>query len=405
MIDIFVISKITQYRYYVIAITDVRSLGLSTKWRTLMIKKTMKVRENTFRKLEDPFENGAAKKYVFYVKVDDVAEGIPMATNPRDQKLTSGVATAIKESLLSNDGYFHLKNRGIVLSAESVHYNNKEKIATIIFSDELSHGNIDGGHTYKIVCEHKGENLEQYVQFEVMTGVEDIIENLAEARNTSVQVDAKSMAELAEKFDPIKEGLEGMPFFKRIAFKQNQISVDDETGKKNKMIDAREIVAIISMFNISLYDALHHPIDVLGMKGKSRVINVPDDRKEFWKENIGILRNPVIRKFVLREDIKLEKKAGISALCEYSLLSDNAYPTYAVTKKKLKASGVKMEKQASVSEDIGCVVLELGYFIDFFGKGLQDPLSVALSLTREEQEERVKISVNEMLEEYVWSKD
>lgn len=84
MIDIFVISKITQYRYYVIAITDVRSLGLSTKWRTLMIKKTMKVRENTFRKLEDPFENGAAKKYVFYVKVDDVAEGIPMATNPRD---------------------------------------------------------------------------------------------------------------------------------------------------------------------------------------------------------------------------------------------------------------------------------------------------------------------------------
>ena len=47
-----------------------------------------------------------------------------------------------------------------------------------------------------------------------------------------------------------------------------------------------------------------------------RVINVPDDRKEFWKENIGILRNPVIRKFVLREDIKLEKKAGISALWE-----------------------------------------------------------------------------------------
>lgn len=248
-----------------------------------MIKKTMKVRENTFRKLEDPFENGAAKKYVFYVKVDDVAEGIPMATNPRDQKLTSGVATAIKESLLSNDGYFHLKNRGIVLSAESVHYNNKEKIATIIFSDELSHGNIDGGHTYKIVCEHKGENLEQYVQFEVMTGVEDIIENLAEARNTSVQVDAKSMAELAEKFDPIKEGLEGMPFFKRIAFKQNQISVDDETGKKNKMIDAREIVAIISMFNISLYDALHHPTQAYSSKAKmlDMYLKNPEEYREY----------------------------------------------------------------------------------------------------------------------------
>lgn len=173
-----------------------------------------------------------------------------------------------------------------------------------------------------------------------------------------------------------------------------------------KVSEAAERLSVSRKSASRCFDELEYlNIDVLGMKGKSRVINVPDDRKEFWKENIGILRNPVIRKFVLREDIKLEKKAGISALCEYSLLSDNAYPTYAVTKKKLKASGVKMEKQASVSEDIGCVVLELGYFIDFFGKGLQDPLSVALSLTREEQEERVKISVNEMLEEYVWSKD
>ena len=147
-------------------------------------------------------------------------------------------------------------------------------------------------------------------------------------------------------------------------------------------------------------------IDVLGMKGKSRVINIPNDRKQVWQQIENVLRNPVIRRFVLREDMKLEKKAGISALCEYSLLSDNAYLTYAVTKKELKASGVTEEKQVSELEEIGCAVLELGYFIDFSGKGLQDPLSVVLSLTGEEQEEeRVDISINEMLEEYVWSKD
>ena len=147
-------------------------------------------------------------------------------------------------------------------------------------------------------------------------------------------------------------------------------------------------------------------IDVLGMKGKSRVINIPNDRKQVWQQIENVLRNPVIRRFVLREDMKLEKKAGISALCEYSLLSDNIYPTYAVTKKELKASGVKVEKQVSELEEIGCVVLELGYFIDFLGKGFQDPLSVVLSFTGEEQEdERIDISINEMLEEYVWSKD
>jgi len=115
-------------------------------------------------------------------------------------------------------------------------------------------------------------------------------------------------------------------------------------------------------------------IDVLGMKGKSRVIDIPDEREQLWQQIKMVLRNPVIRRFILREDIKFEKKAGISALCEYSLLSDNVYPTYAVTKKELKDSGVKAEKQVSELEEIGCVVLELGYFIDFWGKGLQDPV-------------------------------
>ena len=139
-------------------------------------------------------------------------------------------------------------------------------------------------------------------------------------------------------------------------------------------------------------------IDVLGMKGKSRVINIPNDRKQLWQQIERMLRNPVIRRFILRKDMKLEKKAGISALCEYSLLSDNAYLTYAVTKKELKSSGVTEEKQVSELEEIGCAVLELGYFIDFSGKGLQDPLSVVLSLTGEEQEEeRIDISINSII--------
>ena len=174
-----------------------------------------------------------------------------------------------------------------------------------------------------------------------------------------------------------------------------------------KVSDAAKRLGVSTKSASRCFDELEYlNIGVLDMKGKSRVINIPDDRKQLWQQIESVLRNPVIRRFVLRKDMKLEKKAGISALCEYSLLSDNAYPTYAVTKKELKDSGVKVEKQARELEEIGCVVLELGYFIDFLGKGLQDPLSVALSQTREEQEEeRVDISINEMLEEYVWSKD
>ena len=180
-----------------------------------------------------------------------------------------------------------------------------------------------------------------------------------------------------------------------------------ERWNEVKVSDAAKRLEVSTKSASRCFDELEYlNIDVLGMKGKSRVIDIPDEREQLWQQIKNVLRNPVIRRFILREDIKFEKKAGISALCEYSLLSDNAYPTYAVTKKELEASGVKEEKQASELEEIGCVVLELGYFTDFLGKGLQDPLSVVLSLTEEEQEEeRVDISINEMLEEYVWSKD
>lgn len=252
-----------------------------------MLEKTMVVKDSSFRKLDDPFENGESRKYVFYVKVDDVAEGIPMTTNPRDQKLTSNVAKAITDSLTSNDGYFHLKNRGIVVSAQKVNYNNKTGKVTIYFENTQYHGNIDGGHTYKIVCDHKGENLDQYVQFEIMTGVEDIIENLAEARNTSVQVDEKSMAELAQKFDPIKEALEGMPFYRRIAFRQNQSSVDEETGRNEKMIDAREVVAIINMFNVDKFTSSNHPIQAYSSKAKMLSIYLSD--VESYRKYVNII--------------------------------------------------------------------------------------------------------------------
>lgn len=245
----------------------------------MKITKTFKVKANTFRKLDDPFENGKSKKYVFYVKVADVPEGIPMDTNPREQKLNSAVSKAIEESLLSNDGYFHLKNRGVVISAGKVLFNNGKEEVTLEFDDNSVHGNIDGGHTYKIVCEHKEDNLDQYVQFEVMTGVEDIIEDLARARNTSVQVDEKSMAELANRFDPIKEGLEGMPFFKRIAFKQNQIEVDADTDKNSKMIDAREVVAIINMFDIEKYSDSIQPTQAYTSKAKMLEYYLEDPEK------------------------------------------------------------------------------------------------------------------------------
>lgn len=144
-------------------------------------------------------------------------------------------------------------------------------------------------------------------------------------------------------------------------------------------------------------------IGILGMKGKSRVITIPDDIKNLWNEIKDKLRSPVVARFELNEDIGLEKKGGISALCEYSMLSDNKYPTYAVTKKEISETGIKSMKKAFRGLDPGCVVLELGYYIESEDRMAQDPLSVFLSITdAEKKDERISTSLNEMLEDYVW---
>mgnify|MGYP002519827298 CR=1 FL=1 len=108
-----------------------------------------------------------------------------------------------------------------------------------------------------------------------------------QARNTSVQVDEKSMAELQQKFDPIKEGLEGMPFFSRIAFKQNQQVFDEETNKRLKMIDAREVVSIINMFNIEKFDAMNHPIKAYSAKTKMLELYLEDP--ESYRRYVNIM--------------------------------------------------------------------------------------------------------------------
>ena len=47
-----------------------------------MIRKTIKVSDNNFRKFDDPLGNETPRKYIFYAKTCDVPEGIPMSTNP-----------------------------------------------------------------------------------------------------------------------------------------------------------------------------------------------------------------------------------------------------------------------------------------------------------------------------------
>lgn len=214
----------------------------------------LKLITNELRKLEDPVNNKSKRfKYMCYVLAKSIPKEIDewMATNPREQKMTTNVAVAIKDGLNDNPR-FHELNRGILISASKVDWDNVTKELTITLEDPEIHGNIDGGHTLRAILEAQNKNIlssDRYVFFEILTGLDSPVE-LAAARNTSVQVDLKSIAELEKSFETIKEVFEGISFSSRIQYKMNEHYNDSSIDTP---IDVREIISILIMFSQEIY--------------------------------------------------------------------------------------------------------------------------------------------------------
>lgn len=213
---------------------------------------TMKLKVSSFRKIPNPYvksTNEMERKpemYVLICDVLDIPDDIPMQTNPREQKLTTNVAKKIRESLTNHsERNFYLLNRGMLLSCGSVSYDNASSEVSLSFDDLSVHGDIDGGHTYKIIKDSKKELEpgEQYCKIEVLTGVEDIFEQLAAARNTSVQVPDASIAELEKRFEVLKNTFKDEVYANDINYKQNDI----------KRIDIQDILSLLYLFDIDRY--------------------------------------------------------------------------------------------------------------------------------------------------------
>ena len=172
-----------------------------------MVKLEFKAK--SFKKMEDPLrKEGGHTKYICYVQAKTIPNELNdwMSTNPREQKMTTNVAIQIRESLEENKN-FHELNRGVVLSVDKVTYDNQTGIVEIYLDNPEIHGNIDGGHTLRAVFELNEKYIipeDRYIFFEIFTGIDSPVE-LAAARNTSVQVDLKSIEELQKIFDVFKK--------------------------------------------------------------------------------------------------------------------------------------------------------------------------------------------------------
>ena len=248
-----------------------------------------------FRMLPHPYidseMNEIPQIYQAYVEIQDLPSDFPMQTNPREQNLNTKVAKTITDSVYTFDETFHIKNRGIVISAKNVSYDQKTKKITITMEDLLVHGNVDGGHTYKIILkERENINTKQYVKLEIITGAESFFTELAAARNTSVQVQDKAIAELEKKFEPLKKVLP-KEITENIAFKQND----------SKRIGVEDVLSILSCFDIVKFDGKeNHPIS--SYSAKSSAIN---SYIKYFDDDFstGNMNNPYVKMGNIIEDI------------------------------------------------------------------------------------------------------
>ena len=228
----------------------------------------LEFRVESFRKIPNPYKDEGFNASQMYTAICDVKE-VPaellnwMDTNPRKQNTRSGVAKKIKESLISGQN-FHLMNRGILISAEEVRFNNYDNKCRILFTDPDYHGNVDGGHTLRVIIENRDllEAGKQYVRLEILTGVEGFFEDLAAARNTSTQVKDQSIADLRDYFDLIKATIASELFNSRVYF------VENDEGD----IDVAEILAILNLFNIDAYQGMDN-FPVISFSSKKKCVD------------------------------------------------------------------------------------------------------------------------------------
>jgi len=174
------------------------------------------------------------------------------------------VSKKIEESLKEDGENFHLLNRGITILAKSLEYDNKtEKVRLHLHESEEEepfYGILDGGNTNARITKWREELSDEAGKEELQTrfvniqvlipklkqldlavptgGLLELLNDIKEARNTSVQVKAKSLADARQYFDLLKSVLSSQPHYGDIYWREV------EKGR----IDGLQILVLLMIF-------------------------------------------------------------------------------------------------------------------------------------------------------------
>jgi AIPR protein len=252
-----------------------------------------------------------------FVKASDIPSDFEewMEVNPRmparkrDRVELSGrVARRIVRTLNDNPELFAVKNQGIYLlveHAEHVRETGGEGFLELKLSDKKRHGIANGGHTFHAVRQANEDDdrdppTEAFVRFHIMENVDpELITEIAEGLNRSLQVDDASLHNLEGKFDDIKSALDGKQGADQIAYKMG------DTGS----VDVQDVLALMAALNLDTYpDENKHPNVIFGQPAK--VLNIFAEDMDENETNSGFAKMlPKLHEILVLHDRVMEECA------------------------------------------------------------------------------------------------
>lgn len=226
---------------------------------------TCSIPTSDYRSLKIPFIdlNGKIPKSgVCYVKVTDLPLELSkwLKVNPRIPQLTKNngklkgtVAKGIITTLESDPTMMSLKNNGITILVNKVDFHKQpggQGYITIELSDIDIHGVANGGHTLSAIFQTRegssSENLDKaYVKLHIYEGLNsEMIPDIAEGLNRSMQVDNASLENLKGTFDEIRNSVKGKLGAEQIAYRQGD---DGE-------VDVHYLLTLMAMLDRNFYN-------------------------------------------------------------------------------------------------------------------------------------------------------
>jgi len=200
-----------------------------------------------------------------------------------------------------------------------------------------------------------------------------------------------------------QSGIRDIPSKDQISFCTQKLILTAiyEDWKQTTLTEAATTLGVSKMSVTRCFDELQSlGLHVIKKEGKMRRFAWDGSRMALWESARPFLRRPVAQEYRLAERIEIScaKLGGMSAVCHYSMLADNPYTTYAITKET--ADGIELAKTRLLPEgEQPFMVLQiLKYDLEFRDPTAIDPLTAILSLKDDEAADaRVEAAVDEIL--------